>query len=211
MIVMKDRFKLKLLTGCLLACLSLTKANAGLLEEQRELFRTAYTAIQANKLEDARLVMPKLQGYPLASWLQAQFLIADFDQTSDATLAAFIANNPNALISDSLAARLAERLAAQGNWPVILQLIPDNPEQLTTQCYRIQALLNTGLVNQGLEKAKKLWQSTKKDFPSDCLGMLRQLQSNQVLNNSDYWQRVSLLIANNRLSAARNLVPFLNE
>lgn len=209
---MKDRFKLKLTAGCVLSLLSFTlNVSAGTLEEQRLTFQTARAALQDGKVEDARLLMPQLRNYPLAPWLEAQLLTADMTQVSDAALTTFISNHPNSLMSDSFSARLAERLAAQGKWSTILQIIPHNSEQLTTQCYRAEALLNTGLVNQGLEQAKKIWETAKKDFPNDCSSMLLQLQNHKVLNNSDYWQRIKLLMSNNRVSAARDLTAYLTE
>lgn len=209
---MKDRFKLKLTAGYVFGLLSFTlNVSAGTLEEQRIIFQTARVALQEGKAEDARLLMPQLRNYPLAPWLEAQLLTAEIAQVSDTALTTFISNNPNSSMSDSFSARLAERLAAQGKWPTILQIIPHNSEQLTTQCYRAEALLNTGLVNQGLEQAKKIWESTKKDFPNDCSSMLLQLQNHKVLSNSDYWQRIKLLMSNNRVSAARDLTAYVTE
>lgn len=210
---MKDRFKLKLSAGCIISWLSLTLnvSASTTLEEQRTTFQTARTALQEGKVEDVRLLMPQLRGYPLAPWLDAQLLTADIAQISDTTLTAFISNHPHSLMSDSFSARLAERFAVQGKWSSILQIIPDNPEQLTTQCYRAESLLKMGLVNQGLEHAKKIWENAKKDFPNDCSSMLLQLQSHKVLSNSDYWQRIKVLLGNNRVSAARNLAVYLTE
>ncbi len=209
---MKDRFKLKLTAGYVFGLLSFTlNVSAGTLEEQRITFQTARAALQEGKAEDARLLMPQLRNYPLAPWLEAQLLTAEIAQVSDTALTTFISNNPNSSMSDSFSARLAERLAAQGKWPTILQIIPHNSEQLTTQCYRAEALLNTGLVNQGLEQAKNIWESTKKDFPNDCSSMLLQLQNHKVLSNSDYWQRIKLLMSNNRVSAARDLTAYVTE
>lgn len=209
---MKDRFKLNWSIGCLLSCLSLTQSlKASTLEEQRINFQTARAALQAGKVEEARLLVPQLKGYPLATWLEAQLLTADLAQVADASLAKFVQNNPNSLMGDSFSARLAERLAAQGQWAELLNTIPDNPEQLTTQCYRTEALLNTGRINQGLEQAKAIWETTKKDFPNDCASMLLQLQTNKILGYSDYWGRIKLLMSNNRVSAARDLTPYLTE
>lgn len=209
---MKDRFKLKLTAGYVFGLLSFTlNVSAGTLEEQRIIFQTARVALQEGKAEDARLLMPQLRNYPLAPWLEAQLLTAEIAQVSDTALTTFISNNPNSSMSDSFSARLAERLAVQGKWPTILQIIPHNSEQLTTQCYRVEALLNTGLVNQGLEQAKNIWESTKKDFPNDCSSMLLQLQNHKVLSNSDYWQRIKLLMSNNRVSAARDLTAYVTE
>lgn len=210
--MIKNRFKLKLSICCLVSYLSLTPhLSASTLDEQRAVFQMARTTLQEGKVDDARLLMPQLKGYPLAPWLEAQLLTADIAQVSDASLEKFISNNPNSLMSDSFSARLAERLAAQGKWSILLNTIPHNPEQLTTQCYRAEALINTGLINQGLEQAKALWENTKKDFPNDCSSMLVQLQTHKVLTNSDYWQRIKVLMTNNRVSAARDLVVYLAE
>jgi soluble lytic murein transglycosylase len=209
---MKDRHKLKLGICFLLSCLSLTQwVQASALEEQRTAFQAARTALQAGKIEEVTPLLPQLRGYPLMPWLEAQLLTVGIDLVPDAALANFIANNPNSLTSDSLGARLGERLAAQGKWAEILKTLPNNPEQLTTQCYRAEALVNTGLVNQGLEQAKTIWQNTKKDFPNDCSSILRLLQTNKILSNSDYWQRIQLLMSNNRVSAARDLSVYLSE
>ncbi len=209
---MKDRFKLNWSVCCLISCLCLIQnLKANTIEEQRLSFQTARMALQSGKVEEARLLMPQLKGYPLAPWLEAQLLTADLAQVADATLAKFIQNNPYSLMGDSLSARLAERLAAQGKWTELLNTIPDNRDQLTTQCYRAEALLNTGLINQGLEQAKTIWDTTKKDFPNDCASLLLQLQTHKVLSYSDYWQRIKVLISNNRLSAARDLTPYLTE
>lgn len=212
MTVMKDRFKLKLSMGCIISFLSvMPQVNAGHLEEQRTAFQTARLALQEGKTEEARLLIPQLNGYPLIAWLEAQLLTADRAQTTDTALLSFMNNHPHSLMSDSLAARLAERLAAQGQWAAILKSIPENPEQLTTQCYRAEALINTGLVNQGLEQGKALWQATKKDFPSDCSSLLLQLQNHKLLGASDYWQRIRDLMDNKRVNAARNLAVYLTE
>ncbi|TXH69013.1 MAG: hypothetical protein E6Q83_11905 [Thiothrix sp.] len=209
---MKDRFKLSWSVCCLLSCLSLMQSlKASTLEEQRANFQAARAAIQAGKVEEARLLLPSLKAYPLASWLEARILVANPEQTSDAALAKFIADNPNSLLGDNISARLAERLAAQAKWAELLKLIPANPEQLTTQCYRAEALINMGLINQGLEQAKNLWDTSKKDFPDDCSSMLLQLQTHKVLSYSDYWQRIKSLMANNRVSAARDLSTYLSE
>lgn len=209
---MKNYFKRNWFVYCLISCLSLTQSlKASTLEEQRISFQTARAALQAGKVEDARLLLPQLKGYPLASWLEAQILMGDFDQVSDASLAKFIQNNPNSLIGDSLSARLAKRLAAQGKWIELLNTIPNTPDQLATQCYRVEALVYTGRVNQGLEQAKTLWDTTKKAFPNECASMLLQLQTHKILGYSDYWQRIKLLMSHNRVSAARDLNPYLTE
>lgn len=88
---MKDRFKLNWFLCCLISYLSLMQSlKASTLEEQRISFQTARAALQAGKVEEARLLLPPLKGYPLASWLEAQILTVDFDQVSDAGVAKFI-------------------------------------------------------------------------------------------------------------------------
>lgn len=209
---MKDCFKPNWSICCLIACLSLMQnLKASSLEEQRSSFQIARMAWQAGKVEEARLWLPQLKSYPLAPWLESQILTATLEQVSDADLARFIQDNPNSLMGDSFSARLAERLAAQGKWVELLKIIPHNSEQLTTQCYRAEALLKTGLVNQGLEQAQAIWNKTQKGFPNDCSSMLLQLQTHQILGHSDYWQRINLLMSHNRVNAARDLTAYLTE
>ncbi|SKA68845.1 soluble lytic murein transglycosylase [Thiothrix eikelboomii] len=213
---MKDRFKLRLKlrlsAGCIISFLSLIPwVSANSLEEQRTTFQAARLALQENQVEAARLFMAELRGYPLAAWLEAQLLTADFEQSSDTALVSFMSNHPHSVMSDSLAARLAARLAGRGQWAALLTLIPENPEQLTTQCYRAEALIHTGSVKQGLEQAQALWQTTKKDLPNDCSSLLWQLKNHKQLASSDYWRRIQDLMGNKRVNAARQLAVYLTE
>ena len=208
---MKDWFQLKTIRWCCALLFSSAMTAQADLSMQREDFRLAYTAVESGKLDDARLLLPKLQGYPLTAWLEFKLLIADFENVPDAALARFTQNNPYTLMSDQLYARWAARLASQGKWSTLLAVIPLNKEQLSTQCYRAQALWNSAQLNQGLELAKDLWNSTQKEFPSDCAAVLNQLQAQHMLASDEVWQRVKSLIAKNRIGAARSLQAYLSE
>ncbi len=198
--------------GCqavLLLMLPLLGQAATQIDQQRELFQQARAQLAQGDISTIKPRLPELYTYPLFPWLEYESLLRNFESTPDDALLAFTRRYPNSLMSDTLYARWAKRLADTRDWTAILDYIPDNPEQMTTQCFRAEATVLVGSTAAGLARGKAIWDHADKDLPSACDGIIRQLQKRGLLQNADHWQRIRGLIETNHVSAAKSVAANL--
>jgi len=203
--------------GVLIAQLSfvsygpMNTAEAATLEQQRDLFRDIYAQVQDGDIGEQRAQLPKLKTYPLYPWIEYEFLLDNFEDTSDKKLVEFAEKNPHSLMSDTIYVRLANRLSNLDDWKTLLKLVPPHPEHKAIQCYRAEALFATGQKTAGLEAGKAIWYAADHDLPPDCNGLLKQLRDNKALSREDYWHRIRGLIDNNYLTVAKIQAAYLSD
>lgn len=201
-------------TGFLLSLLMSSAAytQPAKLQEQRDLFKQAYSDIQEGELIKVKPVLSDLKDYPLYPWLEYEFLASRLDGASDKRLLEFVERYPNTLMSDRIYRGWARRLARTRDWSALLRYIPDSTHLESLNCLRAEALYLTGETDKGLQQGKAIWDSAAKSaLPKECDDIITLLERKGLLAASDYWQRIGELIPKNKITAAKSLATKLSE
>ena len=149
----------------LVAALLALPAVAGASDE-RTLFLQAERALASGDVATFEDRAARLQGYPLAPYLDFTRLERDLGQLTVARFRAFTASYGDGPLADRLRRTLLTRLATDENWTDFLALYrPGLGAAL--ECRRLDALLGAGQSAAALEAARQLW-TVGHSQPSAC-------------------------------------------
>lgn len=189
------------LAGCL--------GHASVTPEQRTLFQSAYAAAQQGKFAEVNSYSTQLQNYPLFPWLEYEYLKQNINTVSGESIIAFTTRHPNSVMSDDLLERWSNKLASDGNWTGILDLIPQEHPSDGLQCYRALALGKSGNIDASIKLGTQLAELDKGGMPAPCTEVLSILSQNNVISETQQWKRIERAMEENQVSFAQAVAKLL--
>ncbi|MBO1519814.1 transglycosylase SLT domain-containing protein [Oceanisphaera pacifica] len=172
----------------------------------REQYRDAEQAL--DKKDDLRFTQLRkgLNEYPLAIYLDYQYLVNHLSSLRTRQVTDFIAQHPDSLLSDRLEGRYLYRLAREQRWREFLALYPELPNSVALQCAHYRAKWATGDKAIAMAGAKTLWLYGH-SRPSSCDPLFSAWHKAGGRTDEDIWQRI--LLAYN--SGENGLVSYLSR
>ena len=159
-----------------------------------------------------RQIKPKSE-HPLASyifywWASANLAAANtFAVTGASAIQAFLANNSDTSLADSLRRDWLRALGVADRWdlfnPAFAQLITDDAE-VTCHSWRYRLSQND---REAVSEAKAFW-NTGKAAPDACYTVFQAINDTNTLSADDVWLRVRLLLENKLVNDARRSAAY---
>ncbi len=162
---------------------------------------------QQNKLQSEHPLAP----YVFYWWAGANLAAANaFAVTEASTIQAFLANNPETPIADSLRRDWLRALGKLDRWdlfnPAFAKLMTDDAE-VTCHSWRYRLMQND---LDAASEAKALW-NVGKAAPESCYAVFQTINdanASNSLSTDDIWRRVRLLLENKLINDARRSAAF---
>ncbi len=174
------------------------------LEQQRELFRQAETALKAGRVHRFEQLMGRLQNYPLYSYLQYRNLKRKQGRLSAAQINEFLSSNDNTVIGDRFRHSLLRYYARHHRWQEFTDLY-DGRQSTGLHCQYLSALLNhRARRTYVLEEAEKLWLSSSSQ-PKSCDPVFKAWERTGRLTEALIWKRIELAMDSGRTRLARHV------
>lgn len=124
-------------------------------------YAAARKALDDNRIQAYRQLLPKLRDYPLLPYLEYDDIVRRLHTMPTAEVAAFFEHYPNSFLSDRLAHRWLRTLAAQQKWrdyrDFFQPRLATDPE---LACHYLQARLKTGDLT-ALQEIADMWNVDK--------------------------------------------------
>ena len=181
------------------------------IHEYREHFILANKKIKQNDItaDEYSKITKELKHYILAPYLEYNYIKKNIDDIKDSELIIFIKRFSGSVIADDIRNKWLKRLAERKNWERIISYYSSDNSNIKTRCYHNEALIRTGETERGFSQGKALWM-TNKALPKECNGLSKALYRYNQLSKADFWQRIVLLMDNNKISTAKKIAPRLS-
>ena len=177
------------------------------LEEQRNLFLVIEKSIKKTGELQFFNQLEQLSGYPLAPYLEYQWLKKNLNQTD--RIKTFIKTNDKTRYADLLKYKWQFYLAKHKNWQeFIAQYNQSNNTKL--QCYYHQALYETGAKNKALTGVKKIW-VVGKSQPNECNPIFNKLKKSIYFTRETLWRRFDAAVTNGKFRVAEYVMGLMNK
>ncbi|MGO1792590.1 MAG: transglycosylase SLT domain-containing protein [Oceanisphaera sp.] len=173
--------------GLLLLGLSVSVQAASM----REHYRDAEQALSNKDTQRFTQLRKGLNDYPLAIYLDYQYLVDNLSSVRTRDVSEFMAQYPDSLLSDRLEGRYLYRLAREQRWREFLTLYPDLPNSVALQCAHYRAKWATGEKAMAMAGAKTLWLHGH-SRPSSCDPLFNAWHQAGGRTDDDIWQRILL-------------------
>lgn len=175
------------------------------LQQWRALFQATEQNLQAGRAADYQA----LRHYPLYPYLLYQDLtlrLKDFPQDE---VRQFLRTYPATPLANRLRSAWLRQLALAGRWADYVQdAQPSSDAQL--ECWRRQALLQTGQATAALHDFASLWLRGSA-LPNACDALITLWQQQGQPSAQLLWQRFALALASNDMKLARYLRTTMSE
>lgn len=198
--------RLLLITACLLSL----GARAALVDDMT----AAREAARSGDLKTLEGYVSKIHGSPLEPYPRYWLLQARLAQETSirAEIANFFERYPDSFLADKLRGDWLRVLGKRGEWDTFESEWPklvnwDLASDL--HCYRLQ-LAALRRDNTMLREAKSLW-LTEKSLPEPCALVFDAMFQQEILTQSDAWQRLRLALQAANLELASVLVERLSK
>ncbi len=173
------------------------------LSSQRQAFAAADQALQNGPI----VSFNELADYPLYPYLLYRDLNRRLGGNPGAAVRAFLQRYAPSPLADRLRAQWLRQLAAERRWSDFLQDYQPNAD-LSLDCWRRQALLNTSRGDAALEKIEDVWLRGAA-LPSACDPVIAYWTDRGGLNGALIWQRFKLALAQGERRLAQQLLGLL--
>ena len=197
-----------LLMGLFLS-LATSSTVAGTLEQQRELFLQAESALQKKDYTQYYALLPKLQDYPLYPYLFYKDLRQRLATAKNDEFSLFFYNYGNTPLAPMLRSALLKHLAGEKRWKDYLTHYLSNGN-IQEECYYRTALLKTGQQDRALEDIQTLWLFGHRR-PSSCEPVFQAGRKAGIINHELVRQRAYLALEKGQTALARQLAQELSS
>jgi len=194
---------------CLLGNTPGTLAAEDPLQQDRERFLDARTALNESRMDEFRLLAAQLEDYPLHPYLQYWELQGRLQHAAAGEVTAFLDRDTTGLLGPRLRRSWLYTLAKRKDWKQFLAAYRE-PQPAALQCYRLQALLQTGKADSSTADALQLWLVGKSQDDA-CDPVFAHLEKQQLITTELLWQRIRLAMDNGNTSLAGYLAKRLPE
>lgn len=181
---------------------SLAQADATL-AEQRKIYQQAKKALQTHQLTQFQTLRNRLDNYPLQSYLDYLFLQHRLNQTSNDSIAGFLAKHDDSFFAERLRAAKLDKLAANKQWQAYLDLYL-TPQSAKRECYRAQALMHTGQTDAADNAALDLWLVPYSQEKA-CDPVFSFIEKRGLLTDERRWDRLLQSLRAQQFSLAKYL------
>jgi len=179
--------------------------------QERQLFRQTREQVQREQFTKAKPGIAALKHYPLAPYLELPLLLEHLDELPFDDVDAFLKQYPDSVSGDSLRAAWLVTLGQHQRWSDFLAYYDSESAGKAQQCWRLEALFQTGNAAQALADTESLWLSPT-DLPTSCDGSLeRWLAAEPAKLSGRIWQRLILALNQDKEGLARHLVDRLAD
>ena len=177
---------------------------------ERNLFLVAERALRSNDQRTYETTRQALLGYPLLQYLDYRRLVRNLGSASPDAVADFLRDYPDGPLAQMLRNSYLDHLGKESRWRDYLR-ISENAPTLTAErdCWRRQALLQTGQRNEGLEGVEALWLHGKSQ-PKACDPVFNAWRADNRLTTDLGFQRFTLAVAEGETALARYLRRYLS-
>ncbi len=179
------------------------------LPRMRADFIAAEQALHEGAISRFRQLQGELANYPLAPYLQYEYLTTRLSRLPANKIHAFISEQRGAPLADRLQYAWISRLARQGRWTQLIDsYIPGS--SITQNCYYRQALLKTGAMEAAFADLEKIW-VVGFSQPRACDPVFSAWHKQGHITPQLAWQRFTLAMGKNNTRLARYLTRFLPD
>lgn len=179
------------------------------LTSMREDFLAAEQALRDGALTRFRELRERLASYPLAPYLQYQYLTSRLSRVPAEEVRDFIARHEGSPLAVRLQSAWITRLARQGRWSLLIDsYIPGN--SVTQSCLYRRALLKTGRMEAAFDGLERIW-TVGFSQPRACDPLFKAWHREGHITAERAWRRFSLAMERNNTRLARYLLRFLPE
>ncbi len=195
-----------LVAGILLSAL-LTEAQADQTKEQK-LFLAAEKALKSNKIQEFRNIQSKLSHYPLASYLEFEYLSKNLTLANRKTIDDFIRIQKDSPLASRLKFRYLNRLASQKHYGLFSHYFKDSFD--TSKNAKLKCLYLRHQLQQGIKTSKvypevtKLW-TVAKSQPKECDPLFEKWKKAGQLKNNVVFTRFDKAARKGSLSMIKYL------
>lgn len=176
-------------------------------ESQRKDFLFAEKLIKKGDDQQFLSTLANLKDYPLAPYLQYQWLKKNLNQTAKIKL--FLEQYNKTRYAGLLKYKWQIHLAKQKQWSEFLRQYSES-SNTKLQCYYYRSLYNTGSREEALMGAKKLW-VVGKSQPSECDPLFKTFKSSSHFTREVLWQRFDASIISGKYKVAIYVKQLMNK
>jgi len=192
----------------LLLLLSTAAGAAGhRLENQRQRFLDASSALDAGHTARFRQLEAQLKDYPLYPYLRYQALRRNLNHATDKQVRAFLTAYADTPLAERLRRPWLYHLAHRRQWKRFLRFYQGR-QSTTLRCYALQARLHTGRTRGLMDAALDLW-LVGHSQPKACDPVFSELYASPRMTTEALWKRVRLAIDAGNVSLAGYLAKRL--
>ncbi|RKZ81310.1 MAG: transglycosylase [Gammaproteobacteria bacterium] len=174
-----------------------------LLSKQRSIFQQAHSALNTNQINKFNTLKQQLDGYPLQAYLDYLYLRHRLNHTNNNVIAQFLSDNQGTFYADRLRNIWLNRLAKNKKWQTFLDNY-QQPQVVSRQCLRLQALIATNQHEQAFADIPALWLVPRSQHKA-CDPAFKVWQDRGLLTDELRLQRIRLSLENNQFSLATYL------
>jgi len=179
------------------------------LTKQRTTFQLAKKALQTNQIAQFTKLNEQLNDYPLQPYLNYLFLRHKLEHTDAKTIAQFLYDNQGTFYAERLRRSWLSRLAREKKWGLFLTHYVES-SSVSQQCFRQQALLETGEIHAALAEIPSLWLVPKSQHKT-CDPVFKYWQQQGHLTTDLRMQRILLALEASQFSLAKYLAKGLEN
>lgn len=192
-----------LIIGCLAVPDVLAADPAKMVDrtQARKDYAAARKALNENRLQAYRQLLPKLHDYPLLPYLEYEEIGRRLHSLPKADVAAFFENYPHSFLADRLAHRWLRTLASQQKWADYREFyVPRLGTDPELACNYLQARLQTG-DKSALDEVAVMWNVDHSQSKA-CDSVFSQWIAAGKLTPSLIWERHAKALGNGERSLA---------
>lgn len=185
--------------------LAASSINADVTAQQRDDYLTAKTALNAKDFKRFLQLLQRLDGYPLAPFLEYEFLKTRVDELSAPALQSFIERNQEAFISEEMRKRWLRHLAHQRKWKTFLTAYHPSITDADLRCSELQAEISESGFHTDLDQAiEALWLVGRSQRP-ECDAVFAAWNEAGGITRHRVWSRIELAMGQGQTRLARYL------
>lgn len=177
--------------------------------EQRQQFEQAWHDAGRGDAEALQQALAQIPDYPLAPYLQFEWLRQNADRVDPAEMANFLQQHRDWSFADGLEQRWLDRLAAGGKLDALLRH-GNAARNATTRCVLERARLQRGLREGLADRVRELWLSAG-SMPSACDPLFAWWRSTGQPDVDTAWQRFGLAMDADETRLAAYLKRYLPD
>lgn len=182
---------------------------ASKLDEQRDLFLSAESALKYGKLKTYKAIENQLRYYPLYPYLRYAYLKHRIQHVSRKEYDEFMRHYRDTPLANKLKQAWLVKNAQQKNWRNFLDAYTHS-ENITLQCHHLWAKYHEHPNSGALDQVADIWLHGK-SRPKPCDPLFHLWEKKGYLTRPLAWQRIKLAIQSNNPRLAKYLTKHLDH
>jgi soluble lytic murein transglycosylase len=181
----------------------ISDVNSPHLQEQRQNYLKARTALKEKQFNRYRELRQKLDTYPLLPYLDYQEIYRDLNNFPYKKVDEFLETHENTYLGNLLLRQWLNQLAAKQHWHDYRSYFEENLKSTSHQCLFLWSRYKTG-DKQALNEVETLW-NVGKSQPDECDAIFAQWKKAGLLTNELLWSRYKKALLKKNFKFARYL------